>query len=93
MDAGVRFDTPENAKTFTGMMQSQIDAAKGSQAPAQMAGLMKVIEKAVVKQNGTDAVVQLKLTSEDVQQLVAMVEQMTGALGGQMGGAGAKPPM
>jgi hypothetical protein len=87
LDAGIRFDTPENAKNFTAMMQQQIAAAKGQQVPPQMAGLVKVVERAVVKQNENDTIVQLSITNEELKQFAATIQQMTGAMGGQMGGA------
>ena len=94
IDAGVRFDTPDNAKNFTAMVQQQMSMAKGQQVPPEMAGLVKAIEKAVVKQNGNDMVVQLKLTNDDLKQLGSVMQQMGSAFG-QMGGmpsAPAEPP-
>jgi hypothetical protein len=90
IDAGVRFDTPENAKSFAAMVQQQMAMAKGQQVPAEMAGLIKAIEKAVVKQEGNDMVLQLKLTNDDLKQLGAVMQQMGQAFG-QMGGGGATP--
>jgi hypothetical protein len=89
IDAGVRFDTPDNAKTFTTAVQQQLTAAKGQQLPPEMASLTSVIEKAVIKQNGNDMVVQLKLTNEELKELGSVVQKMGSAFGqmGQMGGA------
>jgi hypothetical protein len=97
LDAGVRFDTAENAKNFTATAQGQLGMVKGQQMPPEMAGLGKAIEKTVIKQNGNDTIVQLQLTDEDIKQLAAFVQQMSqafkgmgGAAGGDMGG-GAQP--
>ena len=94
LDAGLRFDTPENAQAFTTTVQQQLEMAKGQQMPPQLAGLSKAIEKATVKTSGSDTIVQLALTAEELKQLGAVLQQM-GAAFGQMGGApgGAAPPM
>jgi hypothetical protein len=88
IDAGIRFDTPENAKNVTAMAQQQIAALKGQQVPPQMAGIVKAVEKAEVKQNGNDLVLTLKLSKQELQELSAMVQQMLQAFGGQLGGSG-----
>lgn len=90
IDAGVRFDTPDNAKNFTAMVQQQMAMAKGQQVPPEMAGIVKAVEKAVVKQNGNDMVVQLKLTNDDLKQLGSLMQQMGSAFG-QMGGMPSAP--
>jgi hypothetical protein len=87
VDAGVRFDTPENAKSFTTTMQSQMTAMKGNQVPPQMAGLVKVMERVQIKQNANDMIVQLKLTKQELQELTAFVQQILQSFGGQLGGA------
>lgn len=87
VDAGVRFDTPENAKKIADMAQQQVAALKGQQVPAQMAGIVKIAERAVIKQNGTDVLIQLKLTNQELQEMGAMMQQMGAAFGG-LGGAG-----
>ena len=94
LDAGLRFDTPENAQAFTTTVQQQLEMAKGQQMPPQLAGLTKAIEKATVKTTGNDTIVQLALTPEELKQLGAVLQQMGQAFG-QMGGApgGAAPPM
>ncbi len=94
LDAGLRFDTPENAQAFTTTVQQQLEMAKGQQMPPQLAGLTKAIEKATVKTSGSDTIVQLALTAEELKQLGAVLQQMGQAFG-QMGGApgGAAPPM
>lgn len=86
IDAGVRFDTPENAKTFTAVVQQQMGAMKG-QMPPQLASVGKAMEKAQVKQNASDMVMQVKLTNDELKELGTAVQQM-GAAFGQMGGAG-----
>lgn len=91
LDAGVRFDTPENAKTFTTTVQQQLEMAKGQQMPPQMAGITKAIEKAKVSQSGNDTIIQLQLTGEELKQLGAVVQQMGSAFGQMGGGAGAAP--
>lgn len=94
LDAGLRFDTAENAQAFTTTVQQQLEMAKGQQMPPQLAGLSKAIEKASVKTSGNDTIVQLALTAEELKQLGAVLQQMGQAFG-QMGGApgGAAPPM
>jgi hypothetical protein len=91
LDAGVRFDTPENAKAFTAMAQSQLDMAKGQQMPPQLAGLSSAIEKAKVSQNGNDTIVQLQLTNDQLKQLASFFMQMSQAFGGMAGAAGGAP--
>lgn len=86
IDAGLRFDTADNAKNMATMAQQQIAAVKGQQVPAQMAGLVKVVEKAEIKQNGNDMVVTLKLNNQELQELSTMVQGMLQAFGGQLGG-------
>ena len=65
IDAGMRFDTPDNAKKVTTMVKQQVDAMKGQLPPpfGQVAG------KAVIKDVDKDMVVQLKLTEAEMQQL------------------------
>jgi hypothetical protein len=93
LDAGMRFDTPENAKTFTATVQQQLQMAKGQQMPPQLAGVTKAIEKAQIKQNGNDMIVTLKLNAEELKQLGQGLQQIgqafmgAGGAGG-MGGAG-----
>jgi len=82
IDAGVRFDTPDNAKKMTEMVNQQIGAMKG-QLPPQFKTL---IEKAVIKQVDKDLVVQLSLSGPELEQLAQALEGMKGMLGGGMGG-------
>ena len=89
--AGMRFDTPANAKAFTDTVTQQLQMAKGQQMPPQLAGLTKALEKAQVKQNGNDTIVQLALTAEELKQLGAVLQQMGQAFGQMGGGAGAPP--
>lgn len=65
IDAGMRFDTADNAKKVTAMVKQQLDAVKGQLPPpfGQVAG------KAVIKDVDKDMVVQLKLTEAEMQQL------------------------
>jgi hypothetical protein len=91
LDAGVRFDTAENAKTFTATAQSQLDMAKGQQMPPQLAGLTQAIEKAKISQNGNDTIIQLQLTNEQLKQLASFFMQMSQAFGGMAGAAGGAP--
>lgn len=82
IDAGVRFDTPDNAKKMTEMVNQQIGAMKG-QLPPQFKTL---VEKAVIKQVDKDLVVQLSLSGPELEQLAQALEGMKGMLGGGMGG-------
>lgn len=86
VDAGVRFDTPENAKNFTTMAQTQLTAMKGNQVPPQMAGLVKVMERVQIKQTASDMIIQLKLTKQELQELTTLVQQLVQSFGGQLGG-------
>jgi hypothetical protein len=93
LDAGMRFDTPANAKTFTDTVNQQLQMAKGQQMPPQLAGVTKAIEKAQIKQNGNDMIVTLKLTAEELKQLGQGLQQigqafMGSGMGAGMGGAG-----
>jgi hypothetical protein len=82
IDAGLRFDTADNAKKMTDMVNQQVGAMKG-QLPPQFKG---VIEKAVIKQVDKDMVVQLSLSGPELEQLMQALEGMKGMLGGGMGG-------
>jgi hypothetical protein len=84
IDAGVRFDTPDNAKKMTEMVNQQVGAMKG-QLPPQF---KTVVEKAVIKQVNNDMVVQLSLSGPELEQLAQALEGMKGMLGGGMGGGG-----
>jgi hypothetical protein len=84
IDAGVRFDTPDNAKKTTEMVNQQVGAMKG-QLPPQFKTL---VDKAVIKQVNNDLVVQLSLTGPELEQLAQALEGMKGMLGGGMGGGG-----
>ncbi len=70
------------------MAQQQIAAMKGQQVPPQMAGLLNMVAKAEVKQNGNDMLVQLKLTNQELKELAGVIQQMSQAFGGQLGGSG-----
>ncbi|HTE54650.1 MAG TPA: hypothetical protein VK698_27540 [Kofleriaceae bacterium] len=87
VDAGIRFDTPDNAKKMTDMAQQQIAALKGQQVPAQMAGIIKIAERAEIKQNANDMLIQLKISNQELKELGAVVQQMGAAFGG-LGGSG-----
>ena len=82
IDAGLRFDTPDNAKKMTDMVNQQVGAMKG-QLPPQFKSL---VEKAVIKQVDKDMVVQLSLSGPELEQLAQALEGMKGMLGGGMGG-------
>lgn len=82
IDAGVRFDTAENAKTTTSMISTQVQQAK-EQLPAQFKA---VVDKAVIKQVDKDMVVQLSLTGPELEQVAQAASGMAGMLGGGMGG-------
>ncbi len=82
IDAGLRFDTPDNAKKMTEMVNQQVGAMKG-QLPPQFKTL---VEKAVIKQVDKDMVVQLSLSGTELEQLAQALEGMKGMLGGGMGG-------
>ena len=82
LDAGLRFDTPDNAKKMTEMVNQQVGAMKG-QLPPQFKTL---VEKAVIKQVDKDMVLQLSLSGAELEQLAQALEGMKGMLGGGMGG-------
>jgi hypothetical protein len=82
IDAGLRFDTPDNAKKMTEMVNQQVGAMKG-QLPPQF---KSVVDKAVIKQVDKDMVVQLSLSGAELEQLAQALEGMKGMLGGGMGG-------
>ncbi|HEY8145607.1 MAG TPA: hypothetical protein VIG06_23160 [Kofleriaceae bacterium] len=82
LDAGLRFDTPDNAKKMTEMVNQQVGAMKG-QLPPQFKTL---VEKAVIKQVDKDMVLQLSLSGPELEQLAQALEGMKGMLGGGMGG-------
>lgn len=82
IDAGLRFDTPDNAKKMTELVNQQVGAMKG-QLPPQF---KSVVEKAVIKQVDKDMVVQLSLSGPELEQLAQALEGMKGMLGGGMGG-------
>lgn len=82
LDAGLRFDTAENAKKMTEMVNQQVGQMKG-QLPPQFKTLA---DKAVIKQVDKDMVVQLSLSGAELEQLAQALEGMKGMLGGGMGG-------
>lgn len=82
LDAGLRFDTADNAKKMTEMVNQQVGAMKG-QLPPQFKTL---VEKAVIKQVDKDMVLQLSLSGAELEQLAQALEGMKGMLGGGMGG-------
>lgn len=82
IDAGLRFDSPDNAKKMTEMVNQQVGAMKG-QLPPQF---KSVVDKAVIKQVDKDMVVQLSLSGTELEQLAQALEGMKGMLGGGMGG-------
>ena len=83
IDAGMRFDTPDNAKNATTTMTQGLGAMKGQLPPA----FKGIAEKAVIKQVDKDMVFQLSLTGTELETLVKALGDMKGMLGG-MGGGG-----
>ncbi|HLU68374.1 MAG TPA: hypothetical protein VKZ63_18950 [Kofleriaceae bacterium] len=79
IDAGVRFDTADNAKNLTTMATTQLSQMKGSLPPP----FNSIAEKAVIKQVDKDLVVQLSLTGAELEQVGQAV---SGMAGGMLGG-------
>jgi hypothetical protein len=82
VDAGIRFDTAENAKTTTTMVSTQVQQVKGQLPPP----FSTLAEKAVIKQVDKDLVVQLSLSGAELEQVGKAVQGMGSMLGGMGGG-------
>lgn len=83
LDAGGRFDTADNAKSALMMATQGLAMVKQKMPP-----LAKLVDKAAVKQNGNDVILQLNLTAAELEELNTMLQGMAGMLGGMGGGGG-----
>jgi hypothetical protein len=79
IDAGMRFDTPENAKAALAMATSQLQQGKAMLPPA----LQSVVDKTKLGNAANDVSLQLQLSTADLQAIGAALGPM---LGGMMGG-------
>ena len=82
LDAGVRFDTAENAKNTTTMATTQLAQVKGQLPPP----FSTLADKAVIKQVDKDLVVQLSLSGAELEQVGQALQGMGSMLGGMGGG-------
>jgi hypothetical protein len=81
LDAGGRFDTPENAKGALAMATQGLGMVK-----QQMPPLAKYADKAKISQKDNDVVVQLTLSEAELAELQTMMQGMAGMFGGGAGG-------
>ena len=82
LDAGIRFDTAENAKNTTTMATTQVQAMKGQLPPP----FNTLADKAVIKQVDKDLVMQLSLSGAELEQVGQALQGMGSMLGGMGGG-------
>jgi hypothetical protein len=80
IDAGVRFDTADNAKSAHSMATAGLQQAKGMMPPQ----IQSVIDKTKIEAANTDVLVKLTLSSADLEALTsalgALVPGMMGAM-------------
>jgi hypothetical protein len=79
IDAGMRFDTPENAKAALTQATGLIQQFKGGMPPA----LQGIAEKLKLANAANDVTMQLQLSAADLQALQGAIGPM---MGGMMGG-------
>jgi hypothetical protein len=84
IDAGMRFDTPDNAKNAQNMATMGLQQAKGMMPPA----IQSVVDKTKISLANNDLIIALALTKADIDGITAALGPM---LGGMMMGAGAAP--
>lgn len=80
VDAGVRFDTADNAKNAQTMATGALQQGKAMMPPQ----VQTVIDKAKLSVAASDLILQLQLTNDDLNALGAALGPM---MGGMMGGA------
>jgi hypothetical protein len=80
VDAGVRFDTPENAKNANSMATAAMQQGKAMMPMA----VQSVIDKTQIAVAANDMTINLQMTKADIDQITAALGPMLGSMMGGM---------